>query len=61
MAVDNTHTKYLQGSDKKVWSRYKEALEAQRKLDNFISGLGIPDLADGEEMDIPLNKKGKNI
>ena len=26
LAVDNTHTKYLQGSDKKVWENYKEAL-----------------------------------
>lgn len=56
MAVDNTHTKYLHGSDKKAWTNYKEAFEAQRKLDNFMSGLNIPELGEGEEYDIPVNR-----
>lgn len=54
MAVDNTHTKYLHGSDKKAWSNYKDALKAQSQLDNFFVGLGdIPDLKEGEEFEIP--------
>lgn len=58
MAVDNTHTKYLKGNDKKAWENYKEAYEAQQKLDNFISSLGIPqDLKAGEVYDIPVKKK----
>ena len=62
MAVDNTHTKYLHGSDKKAWSAYKDAVEAQNKLDNFLSGLNIPELKEGEEFEIPTKreKKSKN-
>lgn len=56
MAVDNTHTKYLHGSDKKAWNNYKEAFEAQRKFENFMSGLNIPELGEGEEYDIPVNR-----
>ena len=56
MAVDNTHTKYLHGSDKKAWTNYKEALEAQTKLDNFLGGFNVPQLADGEEYEIPVRK-----
>ena len=57
MAIDNTHTKYLKGNDKKVWNNYKEALEAQEKLENFMSGLHVPDgLKEGEEYEIPVNK-----
>ena len=44
MAVDNTHTKYLKGADKKAWNNYAEALKAQTKLENFMGGLKIPDL-----------------
>lgn len=61
MAVDNTHTKYLHGHDKKVWANYKDALESQRKLDNFMAGLGkFDDLEEGEEIEIsvrPQNNK----
>lgn len=57
MAVDNTHTKYLKGNDKKVWNNYSEALKAQQKLDNFFSGFNIPELNEGEEYEIPT--KGK--
>lgn len=57
MAIDNTHTKYLKGADKKAWNNYGEAIKAQSKLDNFISGLNIPKLANGEEFDIPVSKK----
>jgi hypothetical protein len=54
MAIDNTHTKYLKGRDKKAWNNYKEALEARNKLDNFFDSLNIPELKDGEEYDIPI-------
>ena len=64
MAVDNTHTKYLKGADKKAWNNYAEALKAQTKLENFMGGLNIPDLKKGEEFEIPVNqnksKKSKN-
>lgn len=61
MAIDNTHTKYLKGSDKKAWNNYAEALKAQTKLDNFFGGLDVPDLKAGEEYEVPVrgNKKGK--
>ena len=60
MAVDNTHTKYLKGTDKKAWQNYKEAYEAQRKLENFFSKIGAPkDLKAGEEMEIPVRKAKK--
>lgn len=60
MAVDNTHTKYLKGADKKAWNTYKEAYEAQVKFENFMSGLA-PD-TDGKKhgrRDIPVNKNRK--
>ena len=57
MSIDNTHTKYLKGRDKKAWNGYKDALEAQRKLDNFIGGFNFPELDEGEEFDIPVRKK----
>ena len=60
MAVDNTHTKYLKGSDKKAWENYKSAYESQKKLDNFMSGFKVPDLKEGEEYEIPVRKKNKN-
>ena len=60
MAVDNTHTKYLKGTDKKAWNDYKSAYEAQQKFDNFLGGLGkIPDLKEGEEFEIPVRKNDK--
>jgi hypothetical protein len=60
MAIDSTHTKYLKGSDKKAWNNYKEALEAQNKLENFVGSFNVPDLAEGEEYEIPVrNKKRK--
>ena len=60
MAVDNTHTKYLKGTDKKVWNDFKSAYEAQKKLDNFFSNFNVPkDLKAGEEIEIPVNKKKK--
>lgn len=59
MAVDNTHTKYLKGSDKKAWSNYAEALKAQRKMDRFFDGLHIPDLKEGEEYEIPVRRNKK--
>lgn len=61
MAVDNTHIKYLKGSDKKAWNNYGEALKAQTKLDNFLDGLNVGDLKDGEEFEIPVNKNNKKV
>ena len=59
MSIDNTHTKYLHGSDKKAWNDYKEAYEAQVKLDNFLSSMKVPELKEGEEFEIPVNKNKK--
>lgn len=59
MAVDNTHTKYLKGADKKAWNDYKGAYEAQQKLENFMAGLGVhDDLKEGDEIEIPVRRKG---
>ena len=41
MAVDNTHTKYLKGSDKKAWERYKKELEAQQKTMDFLNSFQL--------------------
>ena len=59
LAVDNTHTKYLKGADKKAWNNYSEALKAQQKLDNFMNGLKIPTLKAGEEYEIPPRDRRK--
>jgi hypothetical protein len=59
MAIDNTHTKYLKGNDKKAWNDYGEALKAQQKLENFFDGFNVPELKEGEEYDIPINKNKK--
>ena len=59
LAVDNTHTKYLKGTDKKAWNGYKEAYEANKHLETFMGGLGANNLKAGEEMDIPVNKGKK--
>lgn len=60
MAIDNTHTKYLKGTDKAAWNGYKEAYDAQRKMETFMSGFKLPKhLGDGEEYDIPIRKKKK--
>ena len=61
MSIDNTHTKYLKGKDKKAWENYKQALEAQRKLDNMFGSFHIPDLKEGEEYEIPVKRKGVSI
>ena len=57
MAVDNTHTKYLKGADKAAWNNYKEALEAQNKLEDFMGGLGAKNLKEGEEYEITVHGK----
>ena len=54
MAIDNTHTKYLHGHDKKVWTNYKDAYESMKKYDNLMAGFNIPDLKEGEEYEIPV-------
>ena len=57
MSIDNTHTKYLKGKDKKAWEGYKDAKKSEQKLQNWLSGFNIPDLKEGEEYEIPLNNK----
>ena len=58
MAVDNTHTKYLKGRDKKAWQNFKEAYEAQQKLERFFDGFGsAKNLKAGEEMEIPVRQR----
>lgn len=57
MAIDNTHTKYLRGSDKKAWNNYKEALEAQKKLESFLGKFKAPQLNEGEEYEVPVIRK----
>ena len=59
MAVDNTHTKYLKGADKKAWNGYKEAYEANKQLETFMGGLGANKLKAGEEYEIPVRKNNK--
>ena len=59
MAVDNTHTKYLKGADKKAWENYREAYKAQKSLDSLFNGFNAPDLKEGEEYEIPVHK-GQN-
>lgn len=60
MAVDNTHTKYLKGADKKAWEGYKSAYDAMNKLDNLMAGFGVKqDLKEGEEIEIPVNRNNK--
>lgn len=60
MAVDNTHTKYLKGKDKKVWNNFKDAYEAQKKLDNLFGNFNVPDdLGDGKEIEIPVRRENK--
>ena len=59
MAIDNTHTKYLHGADKKAWGNYKDAMESQRKLENFMGGLNLPQLKEGEEYEVPIRKNNK--
>lgn len=61
MAVDNTHIKYLKGTDKKAWNNYGEALKAQTKLEGFLSGLKVGGLKKGEVMEIPVNKNNKKV
>lgn len=61
MAIDNTHTKYLRGADKKAWENYKEAYKASKSLDNLFDSFGkLPELKEGEEYEIPVRKPQKN-
>lgn len=59
MAIDNTHTKYLKGVDKKAWSGYKDAYKAQKSLEGFMGAFTLPEdvefNSDGE-YDIPIKK-----
>jgi hypothetical protein len=59
LAIDNTHTKYLKGADKKAWNNYAEAYKAQTAFDNFMDSLDNSG-GDGNSkhgrMDIPLKQ-----
>ena len=59
LAIDNTHTKYLKGADKKAWNNYSDALKASAKLEGFFNSMKIPKLAEGEEFEVPV-RKNKN-
>lgn len=60
MAVDNTHTKYLKGADKKAWNNYKDAYDAMQRAESFMDSLKMPkDLAEGEVYEIPVHKNNK--
>ena len=56
MAIDNTHTKYLKGADKKAWENYKDAYDASKKMEKFINGFNIKNLGEGEEYEIPVRR-----
>lgn len=58
MAVDNTHTKYLKGSDKRAWERYKAELEAQQKTMDFLNGFK---LGESGVLEVTANRKQGNV
>ena len=60
MSTDNTHTKYLQGRDKKAWQTYKEAYVAQKKFETFMDSISPKgkNKKSGRQ-DIPINAKKK--
>ena len=57
MSTDNTHTKYLQGNDKKAWQSYKEAYVAQRKFETFMDSISSKNKRKSGRHDIPLKDK----
>ena len=61
LSIDNTHTKYLKGKDKKAWTNFKEAYECQKKFDNFFDSFDVPSLKDGEEIEIPVRKSSNVV
>ena len=60
MSTDNTHTKYLQGRDKKAWQNYKEAYDAQKKFETFMESISPKNKGKSGRHDIPINKKNNN-
>ena len=60
LAVDNTHTKYLKGADKKAMETYKEAYNAQRSFDSFMDGLGVSDGSGRKDIPLKSNRKKKD-
>ena len=56
MSIDNTHTKYLKGADKKAWNNYKSAYEASKQAEKFMDMFNVPHLKEGEEFEIPVRK-----
>ena len=59
MAVDNTHTKYLKGADKKAMENYKEAYKAQKSFASFVDGLGVSDGSGRKDIPVKSNKNKK--
>ena len=59
MSIDNTHTKYLKGKDKKAWSGFKDAYESAQRYANFTKGLSMPDMGGAKEIEIPIRKPSK--
>lgn len=53
LTVDNTHTKYLKGKDKKAWNDYHSIIKAQESFEGFLNGLASG-LKEGEEKEIPV-------
>jgi len=43
LSVDNTHIKYLEGKDEKIWKGYLEAIKSQRALERILEGGAIRD------------------
>ena len=56
LAIDNTHTKYLKGADKKAWNNYKEAYEANKKMESFMKGFNVQELDENGEYEIPVRR-----
>ena len=50
MSIDNTHTKYLKGKDKKAWSGFKDAYESAQRYANFTKGFSMPDMGGAKEI-----------
>lgn len=55
MAIDNTHTKYLKGNDKRAWTNYKDELEAQKKNEDFFKQFK---LGAGQTIVVSGNERG---
>ena len=50
--ADDMRKQYIE-----AWNNYKEALEAQKKLESFLGKFKAPQLKDGEEYEVPVIRK----